>query len=71
MDWPGSTEQLSNRYTAGAPSANRYCAKFPKVLAELAEIGHEPVIPVCHPFNRTTGGLAVPAGTAAMGFTVT
>src|ERR1039458_4124828 len=65
MGWPASSAQLSNRYTTGTPSATRYWARLPNVVAEVVATGHALVKPVSQPFSSTTGGRAEPVGTVA------
>src|ERR1039458_7085675 len=67
MGWPGSSRQLSNRYTTGTPSATRYWARLPNVSDALAAMGQVLVKPVSHPFRSTTGGRVAPDGTETCG----
>jgi hypothetical protein len=41
----------------------RYAGRFPKVAAAPLDTGQEFVIPVSHPFNKTTGGRVAFEGT--------
>src|ERR1019366_1385365 len=72
MVLPGSTAQLSKRYTTGTPSDTRYEARLPNVV-ERVEMGHAllRVKPFIHPFTSTTGGRVELGGTVTCGFTTT
>src|ERR1700733_4398872 len=71
MVWPGSSRQLSNKYTTGTPSETRYGARLPKSSDALAATGQAPVKPSSQPLRSTTGGRVEPVGTVTRGFTTT
>src|ERR1035441_8659217 len=70
MVLPGSTAQLSKRYTTGTPSDTKYEARLPNVV-ERVDKKHVPVKPFIHPFTSTTGGRVEVGGTVTRGFTTT